>query len=149
MSLEFREIDRAHFPQWKRMRGELYASLDDEFHLKEMEEISQRTDWICRFIVNAEKEIIGLLELSSRNVVDGCLSSPVAYLEGLYLEPGHRGRGYGCSVLEKVVNWCRQNGFSELATDTELNNAAAQAFYTSFGFEEQDRVVVFRMAINK
>lgn len=148
-ALEFREIQRSEFALWKQMRGDLYTSLDDSYHVQEMEEIANRADWFCYFVVSDDGEIIGLLELSSRNIVDGCVTSPVAYLEGLYLKQGFRGQGYGRSVLEKVVNWCRDNGYTELATDTELDNEGAQRFYTSFGFAEGDRVVAFRMAVNK
>lgn len=31
--------------------------------------------------------VYGRVELSLRNVVDGCLSSPVGYVEGIFVDP--------------------------------------------------------------
>ena len=88
-----------------------------------------------------------MVEISLRNIVDGCLSSPVAYLEGLYLEHDYRDKGYGNKVVNMIVDWCREKGFKELATDTELTNTKAQNFYRTLGFEELDTVVEFRIDI--
>ncbi len=131
------------------MRKNLYRTQDDEYHLQEMENIFESDIWYCRFIVDDNIQIIGLVELSSRNIVDGCLSSPVAYLEGLYLNSEYREKGLGKKVMKIILNWCREKGFSELATDTELTNIKAQNFYKTVGFQETDRVVAFRIVVNK
>jgi len=68
------------------MREDVYRSLDDEFHEQEMKQIFVSDDWFCYFLGDGNNQITGFVELSSRNIVDGCLSSPVAYLEGLYLK---------------------------------------------------------------
>ena len=129
------------------MRKDLYRTLDDVFHLQEMENISESDIWYCRFIEDENIQVIGLVELSSRNIVDGCLSSPVAFLEGLYLKPEYREKGLGKEVIKIILNWCREEGFSELATDTELTNIKAQNFYKTVGFQETDRVVEFRIEV--
>ncbi|MGH1539630.1 MAG: hypothetical protein ACRBHB_04350, partial [Arenicella sp.] len=67
------------------MRQNLYHTLSDEFHTQEMKQIQKSSDWYCYFIQDDTFSQIGMVELSSRNIVDGCLTSPVAYLEGLYL----------------------------------------------------------------
>ncbi len=126
------------------MRKDLYRDLDDDYHDQEMENIFQNDKWNCRFLEDEGCLTIGLVEISSRNIVDGCLSSPVAYLEGLYLKPGYRGQGNGKKILNIILGWCKEKGFSELATDTELTNTNAQRFYKAIGFQETDRVVEFR-----
>jgi len=130
------------------MRDELYSSLSSEFHAEEMEKIFHSSEWHCQFIEDKNKHILGFLELSSRNIVDGCLSSPVAYLEGLYLKPGLRGKGLGKGVIKLILNWCRERGFSELATDTELKNINAQGFFNAIGFQETYRIVEFKIKVN-
>lgn len=125
------------------MREEVYSSLDDEFHSKEMEQIFVREDWFCYFLTDETNVFLGLVELSSRNIADGCLSSPVAYLEGLYLKKEYRGRGLGKEAVNVILAWCKENGYSELATDSELKNINAQMFFTAVGFQETYRVVEF------
>lgn len=125
------------------MRQEIYNSLDDEFHEKEMQQIFVREDWFCYFITDKSNQILGLVELSSRNIADGCLSSPVAYLEGLYLKREYRGRGLGKETMKVILNWCKEKGYTELATDSELLNLNAQKFFKALGFKETCRVVEF------
>lgn len=125
------------------MREKVYSSLDDEFHEKEMEQIFFREDWFCYFLSDESNKMLGLVELSSRNIADGCLSSPVAYLEGLYLKKEHRGRGLGKEAVRIILTWCKEKGFTELATDSELTNINAQQFFKAIGFQETYRVVEF------
>jgi len=136
-------IQDNQFPLWKHMREQVYCLLDDEFHEKEMEQIFARSDWYCYFLKIDEDQIIGLVELSSRNIVDGCLSSPVAYIEGLYLKKKYRDKGLGKEAIEIIKNWCKENDFSELGADTELKNIKAQKFFKSVGFHESYRIVEF------
>jgi aminoglycoside 6'-N-acetyltransferase I len=110
-----------------------------------MDIINSSDQWYCRFIKNEAGEVLGLLEISIRNIVDGCISSPVPYIEGLYLYPQYRNQGHGTDVLKMIAAWYRDRGYTELATDARLDNTSALAFYKSAGFEETDRVVEFRL----
>ncbi|MDH5178314.1 MAG: GNAT family N-acetyltransferase [Gammaproteobacteria bacterium] len=141
-------IKQELFPLWKQFRCSLYLTIDDDYHQQEMIQIHQNSDWLCRFIENDSREIIGLVEISFRNIVDGCLSSPVAYLEGLYLTEAERGKGHGKQAIDLICQWCVENGFSELATDTQSGNTKAQLFYTRLGFKEIDRVVEYRLELS-
>ena len=129
------------------MRKDLYRTLDDAYHDKEMKLFVNNKDWHCHLVMDEHDELIGLVELSSRNIVDGCLSSPVAYLEGLYLKPEYRQQGLGKEVLKHIMAWCASQGYSELATDTELENINAQGFYKATGFQETYRIVEFRIDV--
>lgn len=130
------------------MRMELYSALDDDYHDEEMEITNSSDQWYCRFIKNDADEVIGMLEISYRNIVDGCISCPVPYIEGLYLYPRFRNKGYGTEILKMIVAWCKEQGYTELATDAQIINTAAHSFYKSAGFEETDRVVEFRMELS-
>lgn len=131
------------------MRSDLYCSLSSEFHEEEMEKIFNSNEWHCQFVEDGNGQVIGFLELSSRNIVDGCLSSPVAYLEGVYLISAFRGKGLGREIINALLNWCKENGFSELAADTELTNVEAQGFFQAIGFQETYRIVEYRIDVNK
>jgi len=146
--MQLAPIQLSQFAQWKAMRKAIYPVLDDRFDEQEMKQIVGHPDWFCYFLTDADGTLLGLVELSSRNIVDGCLSSPVAYIEGLYLKPEYRHRGLGKEVIELLRSWCRERSFSELATDAQLANEAAQRFYRAAGFQETDRVVEFRIQIN-
>ncbi len=142
-NLKLEKITRAEISQWKEMRKVLYHGVDDTFHDQEMVNIIQNEDWQCLF-VRDDKKAIGFVELSHRNIVDGCTSSPVPYIEGIYLMPGYRQKGIGKHVVKMLKEWCIKRGYNELAADTELENEDAQKFFTSVGFGETYRTVGFR-----
>jgi hypothetical protein len=76
------------------MRDALYAGLTHAFHETEMAIYHKATDKACVLAFLEDGEMpIRLMALSLQNVVDGCLSSPVGYLEGTYREPARRGKG--------------------------------------------------------
>ena len=74
-------------------------------------------------------------------------SSPVGFLEGLYVVPDARRRGMARALVAEVGRWTRDCGCNELASDTALANAASHAVHRSLGFEETERVVFFRKLV--
>lgn len=137
------------FEIWKRMRCELYTGLNDSFHDYEMESIRNSPDAQSFLLKKTDGTAIGLLELSLRNIVDGCVGSPVGYIEGIYLLPACRGQGYGRKLIAFAEQWCREQGCQDIATDAELENSEAQDFYRHAGFIEGWRIVEFRKSLRQ
>lgn len=76
--------------------------------------------------------------------VEGANSSPVGYLEGIYVKPAYRKIGIARQLVEAGAAWCQAKGCLEMASDAELNNTTSHAFHQSLGFEEVNRIVCFR-----
>ena len=138
------EVTRGRFPDWKRLRESVYEGLEESFHDEEMEILFSSSEAASFLGLSDNGEVIGMLELSLRNFVDGCLGGPVGYVEGIYLTPDHRGQGLGRELLEFAAEWCRSKGCREMAADSELDNVNAQQFLAGNGFEETYRVVEFK-----
>lgn len=141
------EMTREHFPVWKRMRQELYPGLEPEFHDGEMEWIRDSKEAAAYIALADDGEPVGLLEVSLRNVVDGCIGGPVGYVEGIYLEPSFRRKGLGAKLMEFATDWCRKRGCNDMATDAEIENVEAQEFYRETGFTEVSRTVGFTRSL--
>lgn len=88
----------------------------------------------------------GFLELFVRNYAEGCVG-PAPYVEGWYVEPALRGSGVGRALVGAAEEWAGQHGFSELASDTQLENEASQRVHEALGFEEVERSVHFRKTL--
>lgn len=78
-----------------------------------------------------------------RDYVEGAQSSPVGYLEGIYIRPPYRGQGWARALLRECEGWAASKGCREFASDCELDNLASQAFHLHAGFAEAGRVVCF------
>ena len=75
--------------------------------------------------------------------VEGTDSSPVGYLEGIYVREAFRGRGTAGALLSACEDWARGRGCAEFASDCELGNAGSVAFHLGAGFTEANRIVCF------
>ena len=75
--------------------------------------------------------------------VEGTGTSPVGYLEGIYVAADCRGRGLARALLTACEDWAREMGCTEFASDCELDNAASLRFHCSVGFAEAKRIIGF------
>lgn len=78
-----------------------------------------------------------------RDYVEGTESSPVGYLEGIFVADGFRRRGFAAQLLSACEAWAKKKGCREFASDCELDNAASMHFHRSLGFEEANRIICF------
>ena len=76
--------------------------------------------------------------------MEGTDSSPVGYLEGIFVTEGYRKNGYAAELLAECEQWAKEKGCKEFAGDCELDNADGFRFHMSLGFEEANRIICFR-----
>ena len=78
-----------------------------------------------------------------RDYVEGTDTSPVGYLEGIYVAPEYRKSGTARRLLDACESWAKSAGCKEFASDCELGNAESLSFHLSMGFEEANRIICF------
>jgi aminoglycoside 6'-N-acetyltransferase I len=91
--------------------------------------------------------LVGFAEAGERAYGDGCHTAPVAWLEGIYVLPGARRRGLGRRLVSAVEAWARAAGYRELGSDARLDNLISRLGHARWGFEETERVVMFRKVL--
>jgi aminoglycoside 6'-N-acetyltransferase I len=91
--------------------------------------------------------LCGFAEVSTRPYADGCRTSPVAFLEGWYVDPDFRGQGVGRALVGAVEAWARERGLQELASDALLDNEVSQKAHERLGFVEVERAVRYRKPV--
>ena len=98
----------------------------------------------CIFLLSLENEIIGFAQCQLRHdYVEGTDSSPVGYLEGIFVKEEYRNQGYAKELLKKCEEWVKENGCTEFASDCELDNDISIKFHMSMGFIEANRIICF------
>lgn len=75
--------------------------------------------------------------------VEGTDSSPVGYLEGIFVEEKYRFMGYAGRLLKECEGWAKEQGCTEFASDCELDNTESLAFHKKVGFSEANRIICF------
>ncbi len=132
---------------WTKLRAQLWESTSPEQHRDEASTMLAKPHSECiTFLDTVDGAGIRAFAEAAlrRDYVNGCETSPVAYLEGIFVRPEDRGRGIGRGLLRSVQTWALEQGCSELASDADLDNLASQAFHMALGFEETERVIYFR-----
>ena len=86
----------------------------------------------------------GMLEATLRPFAEGCSSSPVAYVEGWYVDPDLRRRRVGSRLMAAFEEWAQAAGCLEAASDAAIENATSYWAHTAAGFEEAARVIHFK-----
>ena len=75
--------------------------------------------------------------------VEGTSSSPVGYLEGIFVMPAYQKHGLARALLAACEHWAKEKGCTEFASDCELANVESLRFHLCMGFEEANRIICF------
>ena len=96
------------------------------------------------FLAYAEETAVGFAQCQLRyDYVEGTDSSPVGYLEGIYVTEEYRKQGVARELLTACESWAKAKGCSEFASDCELDNVQSLQSHLNVGFEEANRIICF------
>ena len=102
------------------------------------------------FLGTVDGQAIGFAQCQLRHdYVEGTETSPVGYLEGIFIEENYRKQGYAKQLLAACETWAKEQGCTEFASDCELDNTGSLKFHLSLGFEEANRVICFTKKLEK
>jgi len=141
----YRPADR---DEWIRMRVALWP---DEMRDADLD--VEADAWLTRpdsVVLVAERPgggVAGFAELGERVYAEGCTTSPVAFLEGWYVDADVRRQRVGAELVRAAEAWARGRGYKEMGSNTQLENVDSQRAHAALGFEEVERLVEFRKSL--
>ncbi len=135
--------------EWLRLRRALWPDCSEAMHAREMEDYA-KSERACAVFVLARGpgRLGGFAEVSVRDRVDGSRSARVAYLEGWFVDPDLRGKGYGRKLVEAAEAWATARGLTEIASDAEIMNPDGLKAHEALGFRETFRLVHFLKSLH-
>ena len=147
-SMTIREIRDSDQPDWVRLREALWPGSLSDHDEETRKYFALRSTTLLVFVAEVDGHIVGFLELDFRPYAPACSSSPVPFIEGWYVEPAWQRRGIGRALVETAETRARGMGYTEIASDAEMDNADGIAAHRAVGFDEVERVVCFRRSLN-
>ena len=97
------------------------------------------------FLAYQNNEAIGFAQCQLRyDYVEGTSSSPVGYLEGLFVKKEFRKQGFAKKLVNDCEKWSKEKGCREFASDCELENEQSLAMHLKLGFVEANRIICFK-----
>jgi len=135
----------AKHPGWLELRRELWPHCCEAEHLSEMSATCSNPSDLSAYLAKDEAERpVGFVEVALRtDYVNGTNSSPVGFIEGIYVIPSARQRGVARALVQTAEAWARANGCREMASDARIENETSHAMHRALGFVETMRVVYF------
>lgn len=119
---------------WAHDPAELAASFAD---------LTASDEAAC-FLAYEGETAIGFAQCQLRHdYVEGCVTSPVGFLEGIYVMEDKRCHGVAQALLCACEDWARSVGCTEFASDCEIDNHDSLAWHLKAGFEEVNRTIWF------
>lgn len=132
---------------WAQMAADVYDSSVAEM-LKEYEAGVYSNQFQNEYMYWHNNEIAGFISLTLRyDYVNGCETSPVGYVEGIYIKPTFRKMHIGAELIDFAKQWAKEKDATELASDCLIDNLDSLHFHEAVGFEEKERVICFAMKI--
>jgi aminoglycoside 6'-N-acetyltransferase I len=135
-------------PIHQQLRAELWPAITGEENRIESPAIISASDQAVFLAETPRGEVVGFAEVALRQLAEGCNTTPVGYLEGWYVRPDARHRGVGRRLMEAGEEWARQQGCTEMASDTELENVASTEAHPRSGYTIVGRLVAFRKPLS-
>ncbi|MCU4581302.1 AAC(6')-Ighjkrstuvwx family aminoglycoside N-acetyltransferase [Acinetobacter gyllenbergii] len=140
-------ISESQLSDWLALRCLLWPDHED-VHLQEMRQLITQAHCLQLLAYTDTQQAIAMLEASIRyEYVNGTQTSPVAFLEGIYVLPEYRRSGIATGLVQQVEIWAKQFACTEFASDAALDNQISHAMHQALGFHETERVVYFKKNI--
>lgn len=143
VSIAVRPVGPEDRTAWLKMRGDLWPEDD---HAAEVDAFLRGDRRAAETVLVATRgtQPVGFIELSLRSYGEGCEGSPVAYVEGWFVDAAWRRQGVGRTLIEAAERWARARGLTELGSDANIDNHASEAAHRALGFAVTSRIVTFR-----
>lgn len=139
MPPRLRPYEPGDYAEWRRMRTALWPEQTE----------SDMQEWLAEptsVTLVAERQgggLCGFIEVGERRWAEGCLTSPVAYIEGWWVDADVRRTGVGSALVRAAERWALDRGYSEMGSDVLLDNEPSQRGHERLGFREVERVVAY------
>ena len=96
------------------------------------------------FLAYREDTAVGFAQCQLRHdYVEGTSSSPVGYLEGIYVRASDRHLGFAGQLMQACEDWARGQHCTEFASDCQIDHTESLSFHLKMGFKEANRIICF------
>jgi aminoglycoside 6'-N-acetyltransferase I len=139
-----REATAADHPAWAAMLARLHPGQSLAEWEAEIETLTKLPEPYVGFLaIGDDGEPLGFIDARVRNYAEGAPDYAAVYVEDLWVDPAHRGKGVATSLLRAVEDWALAEGHRWLGSDALIENEASHAWHRAAGFQEVERLVLF------
>ena len=147
MDTNVREIGPDDRVAWAAMRAALWPDEDKAGLADGIDEFFDGDDAWGFMAETSDGTPVGFAEIAIRKYANGCETSPVPFLEGIWVKEEFRRQGIGAALIRYVEDFLVARGYRELGSDALMDNRLSHDSHRGWGFTETERVVYFRKSL--
>ena len=132
-----------HLTKWTNLALLLFpdSSFEEELQFHKEILLSEKE---VGLLYQIDGQIVGYMNISVRNdYVNGTDTSPVVFIEAIYVLEQYRGQGIGKKFITYAEGYAKKRGIKQLASDCFIDNTLSENFHKGCGFAEKERVICF------
>jgi len=141
--MKITKVTKKYFSEWVALGVEFWSKHPAENIRKDFERMlgsKNEQSFIC--IKNNKP--IGFINLAIRSdYVEGSKTSPVGYLEGIYVKKAYRKKGIAKLLFKEAEKWFKAKYVKEIGSDAMATNIVSQKFHKNLGFTKGETIVHF------
>jgi aminoglycoside 6'-N-acetyltransferase I len=138
------KVTQNDFREWLDLALKLWPDYTVEEMQGDLVKILQSPREEQFLVRDSDGKAIAFMNLSLRyEYVPGASQSPVAFVEGIYVQDEYQNQGIGTYLIRYAEQWALAQGCTQLASDALLENTGSYQFHTKVGFQEVEKVVSF------
>lgn len=95
-------------------------------------------------LAKSDEDYIGFIHMSIRSgFVEGANTTPVGYVEGIYVKPDFRRKGVAKELYHAGIEWLKSKKCTQIGADIGIYNDMCPDFYIGMGFKEVNRIICY------
>jgi aminoglycoside 6'-N-acetyltransferase I len=142
--MEIRPVEERDFAEWLRMRLTLWPDHTVDEMQAEMASLYADKS-TATFVADRGGGVLGgFIEVGQRKYAEDCDTSPVGYIEGWYVDADLRAQGIGRALVRVAEQWALAQGYTEMGSDTWIDNEVSYRAHLAIGYEEAERLIHFK-----
>lgn len=143
MRAEFRKAEAEDAKEVAKLAVEMWTSHTLEELTEELFDAVENENSVV-YLMTVNEVIAGFAQCGLRHdYVEGAESSPVGYLEGIFVKKEYRTQGFAKKLLSCCEKWAREMRCTQFASDCEIDNEVSRKFHIKSGFKEANRIICF------
>lgn len=144
-----RPVEERDFDEWLRMRLTLWPDQPADDLRAELATLRADESTAIFVADRGDGALGGFVEAGQRKYAEDCDTSPVGYIEGWYVDADLRAQGIGRALVRTAEQWAITRGFTEMGSDTWIDNEVSYRAHLAIGYEEAERLIHFKKRLIK